>query len=142
MPAPAYATSADLATWLGTAAPANAAALLRTAAYRVREATATAFYAADPVTGLPTATNLVQAFKDATCSHAAFLFTEGIDPNSGGTHDPSVESSAGVGSGQVTFADANAAATIRWQALQGLCPEAWLILKQSGLRFGAPWLVG
>lgn len=142
MPAPVYATADDLAAWTDQEAPANARALLRSAAYRVREATATAFYPADAATGLPTKPELLEAFRDATCAHAAFMAAEGIDPFAGGTYDATVESDVQVGSGRVGYADANAAAAIRIQAVQGLCPEAWLILRQSGLRWGAPWVVG
>lgn len=129
-----YATSAELATWTGTAAPANAAALLRAASLRVREATSSALYETD-ATGKPTDADLLQAVKDATCSHAAALAAAGIDPAAAGT-DAQVASTS-IGSASVSYAGADGAAKARLALTYSLCPEGVTILRDAGL-YGNP----
>lgn len=138
-----YATADDLATWLGdTPAPANAVALLRSASMAVTEATETAFYAADS-NGLPTDAKTLQAFKDATCIQAAALMAFGVDPNAGGTLEAgAVESSVGILSARVTYADAAAGVDAQQQLLNGLTLDAQRALRQAGIHLGVPWIVG
>jgi hypothetical protein len=139
-----YATPTDLTAWMApTVIPANATQLLRTASLAIREATETAFYAADPTTGLPTDTVLLQAFNDATCAHAAALYTFSIDPLAGGTLESGVvESSVGIGTARITYADAAAALAAKGELVNGICLEASRILRQAGIVLGVPWIVG
>ena len=136
-----YASTDDLQTWLGAAAPANATALLRSASLAVREATELAFYDTDS-TGRPTDATILQAFNDATCCQAAWLTTEGVDPNLGGTLEAGVEASVGIGSARITYADGADAAAAKQRALTGLCPDAQRILRNARLTPTAPWIVG
>jgi hypothetical protein len=136
-----YASTDDLAAWLGSAAPANATPLLRSASLSVREATSLAFYATDS-TGLPTDAATLRAFNDATCCQAAWLNAESIDPNRGGALATGTQTSIGIGSARITYADAAAAVTAKQQALTGLCPDAQRILRNAGLTPTAPWIVG
>lgn len=136
-----YASTDDLAAWIGGDAPVNAAGLLRSASLAVREATSLAFYATDS-TGLPTDTTLLQAMNDAACCQAAWLNAEGVDPNLGGTLAAGVETSVGIGSARITYADGAEAAAAKQRALTGLCPDAQRILRNAGLTPTAPWIVG
>lgn len=139
---PAYATVDDLAAWIDGDLPDNAKAVLRSAAYAVREATSTAYYPADKVTGLPTDASTLAAFRDATCAQAAAIIQLGIDPLMGGSTDPQVESAVGIGSAHVQYADAALAVQARQQVLNGLCQEAARILRQSNIVLGVTWVVG
>lgn len=135
-----YAASGDLATWTGTTAPANATQLLRSASLLVREATACDYYATD-TTGLPTDTATLQAFNDATCAHAAFWAANGIDPTAGGAK-PRVQSSKGIGTAHIAYADAQQAADAAADSLATLIPESRRILREAGLGSTAAWIVG
>ena len=64
-----YATEAELATWLGTAAPTGAARLLRDASLEVDEMLLTAHYRVDH-DGKPTDPVVIAALRDATCAQA------------------------------------------------------------------------
>jgi hypothetical protein len=139
---PAYATQDNLASWIDGDLPANAKAILRSAAYAVREATETAYYAADPTTGLPTDAGVAQAFQDATCAQAAAMIQQNVDPLMGGGSDAQVESAISIGSAHIVYADAALSAESRAQLLGGLCLEASRILRQSGIRLGRPWVNG
>lgn len=133
-----YATVGDLAEWIDP--PSNADALLRAASLRVREATKTAWYSTG-VTGLPTDTTVAQAFRDATCVHAAALATAGLDPSAGGVLTKAgVATSKSVGSASVSYADAKSAADAKAALLTTLCPDAALILQQAGLMPDAVWV--
>lgn len=136
-----YASPSDFATWTGEDAPAGITGLLRTASLAVREATELAFYATDS-DGYPTDPVKREGMRDATCCQAAALSAAGIDPNFGGVLDPGVESSTGIGSARITFADAAAAAEAKQMLLRGLCVDAQRILRNAGLSQTAPWIVG
>lgn len=139
---PVYATSDDLSAWTGSPAPTNAAGLLRTASFAVQEATETAFYQVD-VNGLPIDSNVLAAFRDATCAQASAMTTQGVDPLAGGTYtSDGVEQSVGIGSARIQFADAADAIWASQQLLQGLCPEAQRILRLAGIQVGVPWVAG
>lgn len=135
-----YATSADcwgVGSWTGNAAPSNAATLLRSASLLVRDATATAVYAVD-ANGLPTDATILQAFKDATCAHAAALQTAGIDPAAAGT-TPGISATA-IGSASVTYAGAAEAAAARQRLTTELAPEALMVLRSAGLLANPPMI--
>ncbi len=136
-----YATPADLSTWTGADAPVNVVGLLRTASLAVREGTELCFYDTDS-SGMPTDAALLQAFNDATCCQAAYLSAEAVDPNRGGVIDTGIETSVGIGSARITYADAQATVAAKQAALGGLCPDAARILRNAGLYATAPWIVG
>lgn len=139
MTTPTYAVEADCwgsGSWTGTTAPSNAAALLRTANMLVRDTTATLVYSADSSTGLPTDTDLLQAFQDATCAHAAALEAAGVNPLAAGT-TPTI-ASTGIGSANVSYAGAQATAEARQRLTTQLCTEALMILRAAGALACAP----
>lgn len=131
-----YATAAELITWLGGPAPANATTLLRSASLLVRGATVASIYGTDTA-GLPTDATVRQAFKDATCAQAAMWSAAGIDPAGGGVASSAPVRSKKLGSGSVDYdTSVNAsvtAFTAKQAATTSLCAEAWLLLKQAGL---------
>jgi len=133
-----YATSAELTTWLGVAAPANATTLLRSASILVHRATMTAIYDVDAVTSLPTDAALVAALSDATCSQVGTWIALALDPAKGAADGKTV-SAKSIGSGSVTYA---VSAQARADAATSLSQEAWLILAQAGLASGSPWELG
>lgn len=67
----AYATSAELETWTGESAPANAAWLLARASELV-DSIVTAPFAIDDETKLPTDAIMVAVLRDATCAQVKF----------------------------------------------------------------------
>lgn len=136
-----YASSSDLAAWLGVAAPPNATPLLRSASLIITDATSTAFYAVDNA-GVPTDTVTLQAFKDATCSQAAAMMTLDIDPLAGGVLTSGAESLVRIGSAEIRYGDDVLAATAKSKALQSIIPEAKLILEQAGIRLNMVWVNG
>lgn len=136
-----YATVDDLDDWI-TPIPTNADALLRSASLRVREATKTARYTVDG-TGLATDATVLQAFKDATCAHAAALATAKVDPAGGGVlTKASTAAAKSVGSASVSYADAASAAAAKASLHTSLCPDAVTILQQAGLLSGEVWVIG
>lgn len=133
-----YATSAELATWTGVDAPANATALLRSASILVRRATLTAIYDVDEATSLPTDTDLVAALRDATCSQVGTWIALAIDPATGAAAAAGkVVSAKSIGSGSVTYAVTNTAQALA-DAATSLSGEALMILADAGLT-GSPW---
>lgn len=137
------AEPADLATWLEVADPPDkAAATLKACSRLVLEATTTAFYDADPATGLATEARVADALRDATLIQAAAWVTLGIDPHAGGAVTPRVKSSTRLGSAQVSYADADAAAQARARATKHLVSDAVTLLVQANLIGGSPWSMG
>ena len=140
-----YAVPDDLAAWTGSAAPANATPLLRSASLLVRDATASAFYATD-ATGLPTDPGTLQAFKDATCAQAAFWAANGIDPAAGALPTAGVLRGKKLGSASLDYDTAAAASQAvlqaRMDSVEALVPEAVRILRGAGVNTYGPWIVG
>lgn len=139
-----YAASADLAAWMGAAAPANATVLLRSASLLVREATRNCFYAVDSG-NLPTDATIKQAFNDATCAQAAFWAAAGIDPTNP-IAPLSVLNSKAIGSARLGYDTAGAGSVQAYQtrvdAARTLCDEAFRILQDANLQMTGPWVVG
>jgi hypothetical protein len=139
-----YATAADLAEWTQQAAPANAAALLRSASLLVRDATKVCYYAVDG-TGLPTDTAVKQAFNDATCCQVAFWAAAGIDP-SAPLAQQGVLNQKAIGSARLGYDTSGAGSLAAWQAkvdaATSLCDEAYRILQDANLQMTGPWVVG
>ena len=140
-----YAAPGDLAAWTGSAAPANATQLLRSASLLVRDATASAFYAAD-ATGLPTDPGTLQAFKDATTAQAAFWAANGIDPAAGALPSAGVLRGKKIGSASLDYdTSATVSAAVlqaRLDSVESLVPEAVRILRGAGVNTYGPWIVG
>lgn len=137
-----YATSSDLLNWSGGTAPTNADQLLRTASILVRKATITATYTVDTA-GLPTDADVLQAFKDATCAHAAAMAAALIDPLAGGaTTTAGTKAAKKVGTASIEYAGTQQAAAARALLAVELAPEALDILQQAGLTPGTTWAAG
>jgi len=137
---PIYASATDCwgtSSWTGATAPSNATTLLRSASLLVRKATAAAIYPVD-TNGLPTDADILAAFQQATCAHAAALQAAGVDPAAAGTV-PGIGATA-IGSASVTYAGAAEATAAKQRLTQELAPEATLILQAAGL-IGNPPLV-
>lgn len=77
--AAAYATTAELADWLGSSAPADAERLLLRASETL-DSLVTAAFAVDPVTTLPTDADTAAALRDACCAVVEFWAEVG-EPN-------------------------------------------------------------
>lgn len=131
----AYATAADLAAWTGATAPSNATTLLRTASLIVRRVTRTAVYATD-TTGLPTDTDTIDAFRDATCAQAAAMDANGVDPLAGQAGASQEVASTSIGSASVSFVAGSGSAAAA--LLSDLCAEAAMILGEAGLLNNQP----
>lgn len=136
---PALATPTDLATWTGTTAPSNAVQLLRSCTTLVLNATESAYYPFDPLTGLATETQTLEAMRDATCIQAAAWAALGINPATGGVLTSKVKQSTKLLSGSITYADSADAAAARKLAYENLVPEAMARLQQVNLLNGSPW---
>lgn len=119
-----YATTDQLTTWLGAAAPADADALLRSATIRVARACNRSPY--DTPTGSD-----AQPLADATCAQSASWVALGIDPAELGVGDGPV-TTARLGTGTITR-DTTAQAQAVQAAIEGLVPEASAILLAAGL---------
>lgn len=120
-----YATSGDLATWLGTTAPANAAILLRSASILVAAAANR-----DPYTDTPTG-DQATVLRDATTAQAAAWVATGIDPAKLGIDAAPVKSRK-IGSGDISY-DTAGQSEARTAAATELVPEARQILYTGGL---------
>lgn len=136
------AQPADLAAWTGSAAPANAVPLLRSATSLVIAASSSSYYAVDTTTGLATDPVVAKALNDATCIQAAAWAALGIDPLTGGVVVASVASEKSIGSAHIKLADAAQAAQARAKALTTLVPEAVRKLQENNLMDSNVWLYG
>ena len=132
-----YATAEDLTTWTGTAAPDNAAQLLRSASGMVRHATRAALYDTTPA-GLPSDPDVADAMRDATCAQAAAWAALDVDPTSGPAGVAGQVQSSSILSGSVTYAQREGADADKVATLTGLVPDAVMVLEQAGLLDGAP----
>ncbi|HEY9409329.1 MAG TPA: hypothetical protein VIQ30_22650 [Pseudonocardia sp.] len=134
-----YATTDDLTTWTGEAAPANAAILLRSASGLIGEQTSLALYDVDAA-GLPTDPAVVEAFRDATCAQAAAWAALGVDPVKGPAGVTPAVVGKQLGTAQLQYAapatDARAAVTTQ------LVDDARRILTQAGLLSLFPLEIG
>ncbi len=132
--APTYATSTDLATYIGGSAPTNADVLLRHASGLVTDAISRAIYTVDS-DGIPTDTGYAQACQEATCLQAAAWDANGVNPLAGRSGvQQAVASKSGAGV-SVAYASYAADAQARSDLASGdvLLPGALRILKAAGL---------
>ena len=132
--APAYATPAELAEFLAPdPAPADPVAgrLLVRASRDVRRATQCAVYDVNEE-GMPTASAVLAAMKEATLEQAAYRIDQGDDEGipSGGV------SSATIVSVSVTAGGAGSGGTRATTG--GLAAQAWQALTDAGLTGHAP----
>lgn len=134
-----YATPADLQTWTGTAPPANAEQLLRSASLLVRRDTKTALYSTDD-TGLPTDSDLAQALKDATTAQAAAWAAANVDPTAGPATVTGTPKSSSIGSGSIDLGQRDGLDTDRAAITDRLVPDAAQILADAGLL--SPYVAG
>lgn len=138
----ALCASSDVASYLGTAAPTNVDALIRSATRLVQRETRQAYYSVDPTTGLATDTQIGNALRDATVIQVVVWAQIGYDPLTGGVQVPSVESSSKMLSSTITYADAALSAQARADALKKLVPEAEELLELQNLLIPNPWTFG
>lgn len=136
-PAPAeqtgrsYATSGDLADYLGTAPPAGARRLLVQATRRVDELLIAAVYPVDG-DGMPTDPRVAEALRDATCAQVAWFVELGDEQGSGAAERYSM---VRIGDVQLSGGSASAGADGRF------APDTVRILRGAGLLSGHPWVV-
>jgi hypothetical protein len=71
-----YATTSELADWLGTSAPADAERLLMRASERL-DSIVVAGFSVDPTTQLPTDADIAAALRDACCAVVEFWLEVG-----------------------------------------------------------------
>ncbi|MFJ4653861.1 hypothetical protein ACIP5Y_21550 [Nocardia sp. NPDC088792] len=138
--------------WM-SAAPANAAALIRRASNLVTEATEQDTYYAYPLPagqiapdiapcgtaqGMPVLPYQAQAFQDATCQQVVEWATAGVDPDAGLIGQPQVIGQQSVPGGAVTYV---ADQTQDWQqmSVDCLCAASWRILRNAGLAINRPY---
>ena len=129
-----YATEAELAEWMGAAAPANAGALLRSASSLIRAETRSARYVTDP-DGYPTDTALRAAFREAVCAQAKFWADHKVDPALGRAGVGPATVSKSIGGASITYEQGATAA--KADAVTGLAPDAYYILADAGLLGGS-----
>ena len=149
-----YATPSDLAAWTGTAVPANATQLLRSASLLVQEATSNAYYDTPPDTSggqssgsynyyrpdaLPSDPAVLAVLNAATCIQAAAWAALGIDPTLAGVVQPTVVSQKHIGTASIVYADAAAASAAKALAATQLVPEAMRVLLQAHLVSTLVW---
>jgi hypothetical protein len=128
-----YATEAELADWLGTAAPANAGALLRSASSLIRAETRSARYVTD-TDGYPTDTALRTAFREAVCAQAKFWADHKVDPSLGPAGVAPAAVSKSIGGASITYE--SGATSAKAEQVAGLAPDAYYILADAGLLGG------
>lgn len=130
-----YATPSELSIWMGEPTPDNATKLLRVASIRVTEATQADVFDVQP-NGKPKGDGLVEALRDATCAQAEQWAALGVDPvaGAGGLKKQVVSSSIDGASISTNGAALDDAKT---KALDGLCEDAFQILRNAGLASSA-----
>ena len=130
-----YATEADLAAYgapIGVVLPTGADAVrqLKRASELVDLAIITAVYDTDTVTGLPTATAVTEALRDATCAQVAYWAETG---------DQSGTSSQwqSVSIGSVSLSRGTSGQQSGLSSGRSLAPQACTHLRLAGLLPGA-----
>lgn len=142
-----HATEQQLADWTGTAAPANAALLLRSASLLVDRALVGAVYVTDD-TGIATDADVLQALADATCAQAATWAALGIDPAGGQAGATSGQVVAKtIGTARIEYDRGSAtgrsnAGNARADAAVTLTADAVQILANAGLLTTRVWTYG
>lgn len=122
-----YATAADMATYTGTAAPANADALLAKASRMLDSAVfRLCWYQADS-DGLPTNDLVTAAFRDAVCAQVVWWDELGDSTGAMGAGWGSVQIGSVNLSRSVTNVSADASPA------RQIAPEVWDVLRSPDL---------
>ena len=129
-----YATDAELGAHT-TTIPDDVEVYLRAASGLVRKATRHDIYDVDPA-GKPTEPEVIDAFRDATCIHAAQWIANGIHPGKGvaGLEPQAPETSILGATVKLDLGTQNAAALA---SLHTLVPEAVAELRNANLATSA-----
>lgn len=109
---------------------------IKFASQLVRTATACDHYEVDPA-GAPTEPDVIEAFRDATCAHAAMWIESGINPAAGTVGREIGIASQSADGGSVTYADSVSADEVA-VSLKRLCSTALDILRSAGLASTRP----
>lgn len=133
MAQPVYATEAEYADWLGTAAPAGSERALRAASARIDEMLVSAVYDTDE-DGKPTAAADIEALMEATCAQADYQRGIG-DPYSTGA--PQQWASVKIGSASLSRGQSAGGGT---SAAPRYSSEAFGILQRAGLIPNEAWI--
>ncbi|MFE7017560.1 hypothetical protein ACFVAQ_45075 [Streptomyces sp. NPDC057651] len=126
----AYATAAQLAAWMGQAAPADADRLLTRASEDIDDALLTALYRVDDE-GKPTDPDIVEALADATCAQVEYQQASGDD----GTGAAGRWDSVSIGPVSMS----GRSDTAHGPAGLDLAPRALRRLHRAGLLPGVIW---
>jgi hypothetical protein len=130
-----YATTGDLAGYLGAAPPAGARRLLVQATRRVDELLIAAVYRVDQ-DGMPTDPDVAAALRNATCAQAAWFEETGDEQGSG-----IAERYSSVRIGNVQLAGPGEGSSSSSSSDGRFAPDAVRILRLAGLLNGHPWVV-
>lgn len=123
-PGPQYATSADLAAWLGTAPPVGADRLLVQASRAINDALLTAVYPIDDA-GNPTDAAQIQALRNATCAVVEWWLETGDELGASGDWQS-------ASAGDVSISKSTTGTTTQ-VSTSSLPARAWGELTRSGL---------
>lgn len=132
--APVYATSEDLASYLGETAPANADALLRAASLLVDGLLIGAVYATDSKQQ-PTDDGVADALVDATVMQAAYWHHTGLPAEGAGAYES-------VSIGSVSLSRGDGAVSGRAVDGQQVAPGVTTPLQLAGLLPVYPRVIG
>lgn len=156
-----YATISDLTAldpvtgmqWM-SAAPSNAAALIRNASLKVSDSTQCDLYNVYPVpqgypiptsapcgtaVGMPRDVPIAQAFHDAVCQQVLFWASNGVDPDAG-VHGQAALVSANSSDGDQATYDTTRSPQWLEDAVNNLCPDSQRILQDAGLMSGKAFI--
>lgn len=119
-----YATTADYAKWLRAAPPAGSRLALAQASAAIDDMLLTSIYDTDPVTGLPTAADVIAALRDATCEQAK---------------DARIAKAAAAGSFTIGSVSVTKSAPQKVREEDYRSPRAWAILQRAQLTGIRAW---
>lgn len=126
-----YATSAEVAAYLGVPAPDNVVALIRKASSMVRDITRVALYDTLP-SGLPEDDDKRIAMSEAVCAQIEAWQASGINPVGGAAGRDVAIASQSADGGSVTYGNLVTAEEVE-KASNRLCGMAVQILRDAGL---------
>lgn len=134
-----YATPDELASHIDPDAddptvPPKARKLIRRASALVSEAISGAVYSTNPQ-GLPTAPDVLEAVRDATCEQAAAWAAANIDPTAGAAALKPIPTTKALVGASVSYGQSAdiQAALVELAEGKTLIPSAWSILVNAGL---------
>lgn len=129
-----YATAAQLETWMDATPEGDVKPLLRRASGLVGRACRNDRYYTQ-ANGLPVDDDLIEALQDATCAQVEVWIAAGVDPIAGDTTQTAQPVWSEIDGARINFDPSGAVAASRAKsaAIDGLCDEAWDILRAAGL---------